>query len=49
VERVANDEGCVRIDGEIWTARPYDEDEVIEAGKRVQVLEIRGATALVAE
>jgi membrane protein implicated in regulation of membrane protease activity len=49
VERVANDEGCVRIDGEIWTARPFDEDEVIEAGKRVQVLEIRGATALVAE
>jgi membrane protein implicated in regulation of membrane protease activity len=49
VERVANDEGCVRIDGEIWTARPYDEDEVIEAGKRVHVLEIRGATALVAE
>jgi membrane protein implicated in regulation of membrane protease activity len=48
VERVAGDEGCVRIEGEIWTARPYDEDEVIEAGKRVHVLEIRGATALVA-
>jgi len=51
VERIANDEGvgCVRIDGEMWTARAYDEDEVIEPGKRVQVLEIRGATALVAE
>jgi membrane protein implicated in regulation of membrane protease activity len=49
VERIASDEGCVRIDGEIWTARPFDEDQVIEAGKRVQVLEIRGATALVAE
>lgn len=51
VERIANHEGvgCVRIDGEVWTARAYDEDEVIEAGKRVQVLEIRGATALVAE
>ena len=51
VERIANDEGvgCVRIDGEVWTARAYDEDEVIEAGTRVQVLEIRGATALVAE
>jgi membrane protein implicated in regulation of membrane protease activity len=48
VERVAGDEGCVRIEGEIWTARPYDEDEVIEAGKRVHVLEIKGATALVA-
>ena len=51
VERIANDEGvgCVRIDGETWTARAYDEDAVIEAGKRVQVLEIRGATALVSE
>ena len=49
VERIASDEGCVRIDGEIWTARPFDEDQVFEAGTRVQVLEIRGATALVAE
>jgi membrane protein implicated in regulation of membrane protease activity len=51
VERIANDEGvgCVRIDGEVWTARAFDEDEIIEAGKRVQVIEIRGATALVAE
>jgi membrane protein implicated in regulation of membrane protease activity len=49
VERVTSDEGCVRLDGEIWTARPYDEDQVFEAGTRVQVLEIRGATALVAE
>jgi membrane protein implicated in regulation of membrane protease activity len=49
IERVGSDEGCVRLDGEIWTARPYDEDQVFEAGKRVQVLEIRGATALVAE
>jgi membrane protein implicated in regulation of membrane protease activity len=51
VERIANDEGVgsVRIDGEVWTARAFDEDTVIEAGKRVQVLEIRGATALVAE
>ena len=49
VERVTSDEGCVRIEGEIWTARPYDDDEVFEPGTRVQVLEIRGATALVAE
>jgi membrane protein implicated in regulation of membrane protease activity len=51
IERIANDEGvgCVRIDGETWTARAYDEDEIIEAGKRVHVMEIRGATALVAE
>ncbi len=51
LERIVNDEGagCVRIDGEVWTARAYDEDQVIEKGTRVQVLEIRGATALVAE
>jgi membrane protein implicated in regulation of membrane protease activity len=51
VERIANDEGvgCVKIDGEVWTARSYDDDEVIEAGKRVQVVEIKGATALVTE
>ena len=51
LERIANNEGvgCVRLDGEVWTARAYDEDEVIEQGRRVQVLEIRGATALVSE
>jgi membrane protein implicated in regulation of membrane protease activity len=49
VERVTSEEGCVRLEGEIWSARPYDEDQVFEAGTRVQVLEIRGATALVAE
>jgi len=50
LERIANYEGvgCVRIDGgEVWTARSYDDDEVIEAGQRVEVMEIRGATALV--
>lgn len=50
LERIANDEGvgCVRIDGgEVWTARSFDEHEVIPAGERVEVVEIRGATALV--
>jgi membrane protein implicated in regulation of membrane protease activity len=51
LERIANDEGvgCVRIDGEVWTARAYEEDRVIEAGTPVQVIEIRGATALVSD
>jgi membrane protein implicated in regulation of membrane protease activity len=51
VERIANDEGvgCVRIDGEVWTARSFDEDRIIEPGTRVHVMEIRGATALVAD
>jgi membrane protein implicated in regulation of membrane protease activity len=49
LERIANEEGvgCVRIDSDVWTARSYDEDEVIDAGERVEVVEIRGATALV--
>jgi membrane protein implicated in regulation of membrane protease activity len=49
IERIANDEGvgCVKIDGEVWTARSYDQDEIIDAGERVEVVEIRGATALV--
>jgi membrane protein implicated in regulation of membrane protease activity len=49
LERIANREGvgCVKIDnGEVWTARSYD-DEVIDAGRDVEVVEIRGATALV--
>jgi membrane protein implicated in regulation of membrane protease activity len=51
LERIANDEGtgCVKLEGESWTARAYDEDVVIEPGKRVHVMEIRGATALVSE
>ena len=51
LERIANHEGagCVKIDGEVWTARAYDEDDVIAEGTRVQVIEIRGATALVSE
>jgi membrane protein implicated in regulation of membrane protease activity len=50
MERIANDEGMgsVKIDGgEVWTARSYDEHEVIPAGEHVEVVEIRGATALV--
>ncbi len=51
LERIANGEGvgCVKIDGEVWTARAFDDDEVIESGKQVQVLAIKGATALVSE
>ncbi len=41
--------GSVRIDGEVWTARSYDDERVLEPGEQVQVVEIRGATALVTE
>ena len=46
-DRVDGDAGTVKLEGEIWTARPYDDGEIIAAGSRVHVIEIRGATALV--
>jgi membrane protein implicated in regulation of membrane protease activity len=49
LERVDADRGQVKIGGEIWTARSYDEDDVFEPGSRVDVMKIDGATALVAE
>jgi membrane protein implicated in regulation of membrane protease activity len=50
LERIANDEGVgsVRIDGEVWTARSYDDRTVLDAGTKVDIIEIRGATAMVA-
>jgi membrane protein implicated in regulation of membrane protease activity len=49
LEQVNRDGGRVKIGGEIWSARSYDQDEVIEPGDRVEVLKIDGATALVAK
>jgi membrane protein implicated in regulation of membrane protease activity len=49
LERVDAHSGQVKIGGEIWTARPYDEDDVFEPGARVDVMKIEGATALVSE
>jgi membrane protein implicated in regulation of membrane protease activity len=51
LERICNHEavGCVKIDGEVWTARAYDDSGEIERGARVHVMEIKGATAIVAE
>ena len=39
--------GRVKIGGEEWTAEPYDEDDRIEAGEVVDVVQIKGATAYV--
>ena len=47
LERVDGRGGKVKLAGEEWTARSFDEDEVFEPGTRVQVLKIEGATALV--
>jgi membrane protein implicated in regulation of membrane protease activity len=49
LERVDATGGCVKIGGETWSARSYDEDESFEPGARVEVMKIDGATALVAE
>jgi membrane protein implicated in regulation of membrane protease activity len=49
LERVDDRGGRVKIGGEEWSARTYDEDAVIEPGERVEVLKIEGATALVSE
>ncbi len=47
-ERITvHDPGRIKLAGEIWTAEPYDEHVVIEPGQTVDVLEIRGATAIV--
>ncbi len=39
--------GRVKINGEVWTARAYDETQLIPAGATVDVLDIDGATAVV--
>lgn len=48
LEQVDRDGGTVKLAGEVWSARAYAEDEVLEAGTRVEVMQIEGATALVA-
>ena len=48
-ERVDDRMGEIKLEGEIWTARSYHEGEVIEVGRKVDVVEIRGATALVSD
>jgi membrane protein implicated in regulation of membrane protease activity len=50
LERIVFPHACtVRINGEVRTAHAYGEDEVIEPGALVYVIEIRGAIALVSE
>jgi membrane protein implicated in regulation of membrane protease activity len=39
--------GRIKIGGEDWSARPYDDTMTIPAGETVEVLAIKGATAYV--
>ena len=41
--------GRVKIGGEVWSARTFDESQVIEPGTQVEIVKIEGATALVYE
>ena len=47
LEEVSGHSGRVRIGGEEWSSRPYDESLVIPVGVKVDVMQIDGATALV--
>lgn len=47
LEPVDAERGLVKIDGELWSARSYDVTRSYAAGERVQVIKVRGATALV--
>jgi membrane protein implicated in regulation of membrane protease activity len=49
LERVDARRGQVKLAGEVWSARSWDEESVFEPGERVEVMEIDGATALVSE
>ncbi len=47
LEEVGPHGGRVRIGGEVWSARSYDETQIIPVGQTVDVMHIEGATALV--
>ncbi len=47
LERVGRHEGQVKLDGQVWTARPLDDREVYQSGDHVTVVRIDGATAVV--
>ncbi len=47
VREVTDRDGRIRIDGEEWTARPFDDSLVIPVGAAVDVMRISGTTAFV--
>lgn len=47
LDRVARHEGQVKLAGEVWTARPMNDEEIYEPGDHVTVVRIDGATAVV--
>ncbi len=47
LEPVTELEGRIRLAGEVWTARAYEPGTTIDAGAKVSVFAIEGATAVV--
>ncbi|HET7327153.1 MAG TPA: NfeD family protein [Nocardioidaceae bacterium] len=47
LEEVTAVAGLVKLAGEVWTARPFDDSMIIPVGVSVDVFEIDGATAVV--
>jgi len=47
LEAVAEDSGMIKIEGELWRARPFDSTQAFAVGDRVRVIEFQGTTALV--
>ncbi|MGY4708711.1 NfeD family protein [Mycolicibacterium sp. CBM1] len=47
LDRVSHQQGQVKLDGEVWTARPFNDNDVYEPGDQVTVMHIDGATAVV--
>jgi membrane protein implicated in regulation of membrane protease activity len=49
IDRVARHQGQVKLDGQVWTARPLAEDDIYQPGDHVTVVHIDGATAVVSK
>lgn len=47
VEAVDAHTGLIKVSGEEWTARSFDATQSFEPGEQVQIIKIKGATALV--
>lgn len=47
VERVDTGHGMVKIEGELWRARPFDTEKTYDPGEQVRVVKVVGATVMV--
>jgi membrane protein implicated in regulation of membrane protease activity len=47
LDRISQHDGQIKLEGEVWTARPLNDNDVYEPGDHVTVMHIDGATAVV--